>query len=467
MVSGRRFGIVSTLFSIVNERFFNVLSARNKELYLDCLFFLYDRLDQMTADETNTKNNVIDMLSDYLDSKVGAVLYAEDDADLSDNQTNRDKAAWILNMFVAREWLFAEDLGDYKTAVHFYTHSVRVIKTLKDIQDNDRTEYTGLISVIHAMLIGLSKDDIGQFEQIYKRTEELVSNLNTLRSNIFMHYNTMIKGADKDRLKDLFERLMTYKQGFFDTAFYNLMTKDTLQKYKHDIIRRLRDILDEEDTVNKLARARMNETYKTLEDAREFILTKTFWVIEAFENIERIIKTITETSQRYLNVAISKIKYLLNRSADLEGTFNAMFSYVVGSPDDSSFDFVRLTETGNLDQDSLYTARRVSEKIEPVRLTLSEETLDPELVEETMRTLRKNSRYSIRSINREVENILDGRHAIRASSLRLETEEDKIRLMLIYLYSRNGEATYTSESLGKRVTVDGLSFGDFVIKRRT
>jgi hypothetical protein len=455
-----------TLFNIVNERFFNVLSARNKELYLDCLFLLYETLDRMTSEEIITKNHVIEMLTDFLDAKVSAVLYEEDDIGSPSDQTNRGKANWILNMLIAREWLFTEDLGDYKVAVHFYTHSIRVLKTLKDIQDNDKTEYTGLISVIHAMLISMSKDDIGQFEQIYKRTDELVVNLSTLRSNIFKHYNTLIKGAGNDRLKDLFEQLITYKKGFFDTAFYNLMTKDTLQKYKHEIIRRLRDISEDETTINKLAQARINETFKTFDDAKEFVVRKTHDVIEAFVNIERLNRSITETSERYLNVAISKITYLLNRSGDLEGTFNAMFSHVISAPEDSEFGFVRLTETANLDHASLYTARRVSNRIEPVRMNVSDESLDPALIEKTMQTLRQNKRYSIRSINHDVETMLGDRDTIRASSLELDSIESKLRLLLVYLYSRNNEASYTSESLGVMVKVNGLSFVDFIIKRR-
>jgi hypothetical protein len=50
--------------------------------------------------------------------------------------------------------------------------------------------------------------------------------------------------------------------------------------------------------------------------------------------------------------------------------------------------------------------------------------------------------------------------------LELDSIESKLRLLLVYLYSRNNEASYTSESLGVMVKVNGLSFVDFIIKRR-
>ncbi len=457
---------MATLFDIVNKQYFNVLAAKNKELYLECLFLLQDHLDQMTSEKTNTKQKVIEMIADLLDSKIETSMFDDEDELIPENSTNKDKAAFILNLLIKRQWLYMEDLGDYQVAIHLYTHSVKVLRVLREIEANEQTEYTGLISVIHAMVTRLSKDDIGQFEQMYKRTDELVSNLKTLRSNIYMQYSNMLKSASKDKLMELFDSLIKYKQAFFDKAFYNLMTKDTLKKYKLDILNGLKRIIDDDETIDRLAQARINDKFPTIEDAREFVISKTYDVIEAFENIDRLNQSISEKAEMYLNVTISKIRYLLNRSGDFEGTFNRMFERVLSSDHQKTFGFVRLTDTRNLDHDSLYVERRAAERIAPVRIALSQKPLDQAMVDKAMQELKKNQRYSIRTINHDVLQLLNGKDQVIASETPLETYDDYVRLILIYLYSRNDEAIYTSEPLGIKATVNKVSFSDFVIKRR-
>jgi hypothetical protein len=455
---------MANLYRIIGTSFFSALSSRNRDVYLDCLFILHDVLDDLYQEEQNTKPNVTSLIEDYLNSKIDTTIYEEDDS-VANLRGNREKANYILNLLIKQKWLFEEDLGNYSVAINFYNHSSRIIRILKEIESNDQTEYTGLISTIYLSLKNFSYNDIGQFEQIYKRTDELISNLKTLRSNIYLYYNDMIKNKSKENLEELFEQLISYKKKFFDKAFYNLQTKDTLKKYKYDILVYLNQIIENKDAINQLTKLSISDKYPTEEEANNFILMKLHTVLAAFENIDRLNHSISERSEQYINALISKIQYILNRSEDIEGIFNQIFDLVIND-EIEEFDFIKILDTSTLDISSMYTPRKISEKINTSILPFEMLHIDEKSKQETIEELLSNKKYSLDSINSHVIDILRDDIKIKASDLDLSTYDNYIYLILIYLYSRNLEAKYEISPLDEEVSIGKVHFKNFEIVRK-
>lgn len=455
---------MSELYKIIGSTFFRVLSSRNKETYLDCLFLLHDNLDELYQDGQNTKNNVVSIIEDYIGLKMDTTIYDDDDS-IVNLRSNRDKASFMLNLFIKHKWLFEEDLGNYTVAINFYNHSSRIIRTLREIESKDQTEYTGLISSIYFSLKNFSFSDIGQFEQIYKRTEELIANLKTLRSNIYLYYNDMIKNKSRENLELLFEQLLDYKRNFFDKSFYNLYTKDTLKKYKYDIITLLSDILNNNEVIDSLSKLRVNEKFPTEIVARDFIILKLHGVVSAFENIDRLNHSIAERSEQYINALLSRIQYILHRSEDIEGIFNQIYALVLNDRIDD-YKFINMIDTRSLDKESLFTPRKIYEKIHSYQLPFDISGIDEDKKQDTFSTLMGYKKYSLDSINKYVNVKLGNNQLIKASELNPESYDDYIYLILIYLYSRNIEAVYTVDKLDYYVDINGIKFQNFKIMRK-
>jgi len=70
------------LFNIIDNKFFSILSAPNKELYLDCLLEIYQRVDELHTTE-NTKEKIIENIEYLLESR-GEKILEDDSGDLSD-----------------------------------------------------------------------------------------------------------------------------------------------------------------------------------------------------------------------------------------------------------------------------------------------------------------------------------------------------------------------------------------------
>jgi hypothetical protein len=275
----------------------------------------------------------------------------------------------------------------------------------------------------------------------------------------------MIKNKSKENLEELFEQLISYKKKFFDKAFYNLQTKDTLKKYKYDILVYLNQIIENKDAINQLTKLSISDKYPTEEEANNFILMKLHTVLAAFENIDRLNHSISERSEQYINALISKIQYILNRSEDIEGIFNQIFDLVIND-EIEEFDFIKILDTSTLDISSMYTPRKISEKINTSILPFEMLHIDEKSKQETIEELLSNKKYSLDSINSHVIDILRDDIKIKASDLDLSTYDNYIYLILIYLYSRNLEAKYEISPLDEEVSIGKVHFKNFEIVRK-
>ena len=74
------------------------------------------------------------------------------------------------------------------------------------------------------------------------------------------------------------------------------------------------------------------------------------------------------------------------------------------------------------------------------------------------------SRGNKKEIDEHVKQLLEGKQSIEASQINLETQEDFVRLILIFLYSKSVGMHYDVEPLGKECKNNFVTFQNFKIK---
>ena len=82
---------------------------------------------------------------------------------------------------------------------------------------------------------------------------------------------------------------------------------------------------------------------------------------------------------------------------------------------------------------------------------------------ERLQAILRHGAYSKREINKYVINILNGANSIKASELAINDQEDYIKLILIFLYSKSINMDYDVESLGYETVNNFVAFKDFLI----
>lgn len=450
------------LFNKINQNFFNVLSSPNKRTYVDCLFIIYNAVDSIEESFQGDREYVVQRLIDYFDD----IAIEEFEEGMSNSMTSRQKANYVINVFKNSGWLGEEELGDYRTSLNLFDYSIKVISVLDDIVNERQDEYTGEIFAIYTILNSFEVDEgIGIIEQSFKKTNDLIKKLKTLKANIYRYYFDIVSQQSKEDLQNILERLLVeYKQNFFDAAYYNLKTTDSLPRYKRAILSRVSKIYDNVNTMDELAKKVMdtkriddyNEAFSYLEDKLRFI-------IASFNALDNLILDIDRKNEQYISATASKILFLTNHSDDVEGIFNRLFKLVL---EDEDFDYnsiLHLAQVRNLDTESLYNERRLRVDSDPEELFITEDFISEEEKRAKAQSYLRHGIFSKKEINKHVLTLI-GNGSIKASDIELNDQDDFIKLILIFLYSKSINIDYETESLKIKTTNNFVEFNDFIIR---
>lgn len=452
------------LFYKIHPNFFSVLASPNKKTYIDCIFIIYNAVDSIEESFQGDREYVVQRLVDYFDDKV-QTFYEEDTSQIT--RTSRQKATYVINVLKDNGWIGEEELGDYRTSLNLFDYSIKIINTLDDIVHARQDEYSGEIFAVYSLLDSfIENEGIGIIEQAYKKTNDVIRKLKTLKANIFRYYFDVTKKQSKDELQKILEKLLVeYKQNFFDYAYYNLKTKDSLPRYKRGILQGVATIYDNIELMDRLANQVMiDKRIEEYNDAFDYIETRLRYINDSFAALENLIMDIDRKNEQYISAAASKILFLTNHSDDIEGIFNRLFKIILEDEDFNYNDILNISQIKNLDTESLYNARRPRVEPTPEELYIDDNPFTEEERTRYMQNLMRHSKYSKTEINRFVKNLLNGYDSIKASDIKVETEDDFIKIVLIFLYSKSVNISYNVFVTDESVTNNFVTFKEFIIK---
>lgn len=477
---------MNKVFKVINPNFFSCLASPNKEIYLDCLFIIYEQLDSVEDSFQAEREKIVLKLQDYFDEHHLDIYEFENEKE--EIRTSRAKATSVINKLKETGWIGEEELGNYKTSINLFSHSIRFLELLKSLDYQNKTyteeeyteipfgldmynsEYTGDIYAIYSLLKGFEIDHgLNILEQAYIKTKTVINKLKALSSNIYNYYYNITQGKQNQELEELLDNLLIdYKKNFFDNQYYNLKTTDSLARFKLLILKLLKDIYNNDDYMDTLANqvveikkvSDFNNAYKIVEDSIRFI-------INAFNSFETITNTIDKKNEQYITATSQKIAFLTNRSNDIEGIFNKIFDAILKEKDDTKEynQLFNLTYSKNLDENSMYTQRvyRKDPNPEPIDLFFQ---ADEEDRQRAMEKLMKNNIYGKKAINEYVAKLLKDTNIFEAKNINIKTDDDFVKIILIFIYSRSSNMCYTIEQTTERVNINNINFNNFIIKRR-
>lgn len=453
------------LFDTINPNFFSVLSSPNKKTYIDCIFIIYHSIDTIEDAFQGDREFIVSKLVDYFDEQP-----QEEFLDIEEDEparTSRQKALHVISVLKKNGWLGEEELGDYKTSLNLFDYSIQIIDILESISSHRQSEYTGEIYTVYSLLHGFTLDEgIGVLEQAYQKTHDIIRKLKSLKANIYRYYYDITKKQSKNDLQKLLEKLLVeYKQNFFDSAYYNLKTTDSLPRYKRAILESISNIQNSDKTMESLAAmAQKMKRIDDYNDAFHFIEDRLRFITDSFTALEHLILAIDRKNEQYISAAASKILFFTNQSDDIEGIFNRLFRIMLTQKDLDVRGMFNLTHARNLDTGSLYNQRRM--RIEPVaeQLVWDPDMISEEYRQEKIKSLLKNNIFGKKEIDQHVRMLLNGNPSVKASELSLETQEDFIKLILVFLYSKSIGMHYEVEVLKDMAKINEISFQNFKIK---
>lgn len=467
-------------FGMMPDNFFSLLSSKNKRIYLASI------LQSFKTYETGSilgieKKIVADDLVNFLDNS--SYLYdIEDEEDEESNpQSKRELANYILRRMEECGWIYIDVTNDYEEILNFSDMAIIICEALINAYPNAldygedgesyevyANEYQGYIFTIYSLLTNPENVDYAMtFDLVYNYTKQLIRALRRLDSRLKEYIASVVETAE---IKDLMERLMTFKSEIYDRSYVKMKTSDNINRYRLTIVSKL-----EELEANEFAMSMIVNDYKRRYTSSDLAIARANKaideVIDVFNSIDGFVSEIDNKNRTYINSTIGKIKFLLSEDDNIIGKLNSILKYIKNTNEKGKIDksmrlvdtLYTLNRTKVYSQDnSLYTPRGSYSR--NYNQMLDELGLEGfELTDDFLQQFK--SAYNEVEIKNFLEaNMVDGR--LQASHMIQYETEDSTVLMTVYCIMYASNLDYDITIFDRGIEHKRYRLKDFMIERR-
>lgn len=458
------------MFRVLPGNFFVPLSSPNKTVYWECICKLFSVMEHQLSFGVE-REVLVDELQYYFEQTAAAEIVEEDFA----GADSRGKANGILRRLENYGWIEIETDKSYVQRVNFKEYSVRLIKTLLEIEDGKQIEYQGYIYTIYSLVRGNTDNPGVVLLQILENTDLLITGLKNLNSNIKHYIDELTKHSTVAEIMDaLFNDYIT---NIVDKAYHRLLTSDNVSKFRPEIIERLESRSRSKSYIEKASEeiAGLQET--DIDVAREHVYRYLHEIIEAFRNMDDILNEINQKNTQYQRAAINRAKFLLSGNEDIRGQLKEILLGIhevmnrermdLGGIYEIEFleSLVRIFSCSFLDEGSFYSPTEGRKEFVPRQMINREPDL--ELRQEKLRCMMEKMQriLSVEKIGCYVEECLGNRNEMLATELPLSNVEDFVKIIYVRLYGQRKNMKYKIETTHEK-EVNGFRFKDFRIWRK-
>lgn len=458
------------MFQILPENFFVPLSSPNKTVYWECICKLFSVMKHQLSFGVE-REVLVDELQYYFEQSVSADIVEEDFS----GADSRGKANGILRRLEYYGWIEIETDKSYVQKVNFKEYSVRLMKTLLEIEGGKQIEYQGYIYTIYSLVRGTTDHPGVVLLQILENTDFLITGLKNLNSNIKHYIDELTRHSTVAEIMDaLFNDYIT---NIVDKAYHRLLTSDNVSKFRPEIIERLESKSRNKTYIEKASLEIAGLQEINLDTAKEQVYLYLHEVIEAFRNMDDILNEINKKNTQYQRAAINRAKFLLSGNEDIRGQLKDILlgmnevinaeKMELGGIYEIGFleQLIRIYSCNFLDESSFYSPIEGKKEFMPQQMHRKEP--DMELRQEKMRHMMEKMQkiLSPGKIDEYVNNYMENKEEILATELPLSNVEDFVKIIYVRLYGQRKNMKYRIETTEEK-EVNGFRFKDFRIRRK-
>ncbi|SFG37826.1 hypothetical protein SAMN04487761_11532 [Lachnospiraceae bacterium C7] len=443
---------MSNVFNKVSVSFFSGLNSPNRQVYIDCMFRIYD----LAEDEISYKldaTRVKDAVALYLLET--NVALEDEDGDFSDEKRKlNEKPGWVIRRLSYFGWITVENSeGQYGQDIYITKSGMQLIRFIMDLEHPKKKEYSSYIFNIYNILSNKNQWEanpyINALKAVYDCSREL--------SDALRDFNTYIKDTVMElqsvvTYEEITENLNGYANGDF-TRQYQRLVKQNIHLYRRPIIRMLNSLRDDEVIYQKIIEDCMLEEEIIDEIEVETKVYEMFEKIEDFINnkYEKILYDIQSKIERYIYTLVARMKFVSRIGA--QDTVNAVNEVIQilckelkegidekqdgGEEQGPSFLLYRnqtLTEKSVAKPKSYHRITSVKEKIE----TLTEE----ETLKEISRQKQlKNNKFGKEQMLEYTNSLIGDKQELDLKDVSLETQEDFLSAIAMACYAQSNGFT--------------------------
>lgn len=449
---------MSSLFDIVPYNYFQIFNTKSRIAYSEILFLLFSKCEQENS-YTFNKEDFISIIENYFIDKEQIELDEEE----NQANTSREKANVVFRNLKKCGWIDTEFIQNGEQIVNFEDYAISFLSIYFHFDSNSDIELSSYVYRIYKNLINIDTNRIYFIlRDTLDQANSLLRKLKSLNSNIKKYIKRIVdfNGTEEEQLNLILTQLLDdYKLKVIDNAYYYMKTNDNPNKYKNKFKKECEIIK------NNLSSVVINQIIKEenidTEDAKikcENILEDLYYI---FDKIIEIVSEIDIKNTKYINVAIERIRILMNHDVNIEGqVLSILKNFNLLEERDIYFNFC---DNKNITSTSLFTPRTViNVKHSPV---VNNVKLDDFLFKEQIAQMEYSKQFSQESIRDYVTNLLEKKQKLLIDDFDLKNNVVFAKLILIFVYSDTNKDCYKVIWENNIKNVDNIQINDFRIER--
>ncbi|KXG75840.1 hypothetical protein AN618_17500 [Fervidicola ferrireducens] len=457
-------------FDKIPENLFSVLASKNKHVYLDSLFIIFQAYQEEMLVK---KDDLVERLKSYLENS-SFLPEEEEDEERPDDASLSALAHFILRKLEKTGWIYRDYSENFiEEIIYLHDYSIKILNTLYELQVDEVKDYG---SYVHSAYNNLKNQDLERNEdaifalrEAYRRTKDLVNELKSLLNNLRKYHQSLY---EKEEIRQILrEHFDEFRELIDERIYHPLKTLDSIPRYKTPIINILNSWLYDKEMMDLLVKSSVRRRiYKDEEEALEKVTGMITEIVNIYYNIDVLLKEIDRKRAAYTRASVERMQYLLNVDMSLKGKIVEILKAL---PENEEIvtavnEAVLLFPQSYIDENSLYV-KKSERKLQDIKFTKIKEPEEEGVFEKEMESLKERLKSALtrKKVFEFFKKLLKGKREVFSEEINLENDEEFLMLILgVIMHDEKGSFYDVAFEEKGSVSVNGYRIPRMKIKKK-
>lgn len=409
-----------------------------------------------------------------LEDELAEAVFEDEDIEEEERHDISGKARFLIRKLCAKGWFQKEAGENFQEYITVPGYSSRMLELLHQLRDNSPMRgYSYVFGTYSTLKVAdesdSSYDKMAAVYGAYENTESLIRLLKMVYHNIKHYFQIQSELTNINEV--LSSHFDEYSRNLAEAYIRPLKIKDSVPKYKNPIRDVLHRWLDDDALLTAMCKESLGEKrFSSISQCRNDLLTKIYWIIERYENMEaEYLDEIDKQVRRYTRATTQKLEILSNRDQTVRGNLNYLLTQLGQKKRDTELSeriqgIFHLYEQSTLTSKSLWHQKRPTKRKRSEPVAILDSTPDVQIRTQANNLLK--TEYDKTHIRLFLQNLLEGKSSITSMDWTLSDDKAYIMNLLSVLDANSRDATHNIKELDGIVSQNGYTIPNMEISRR-
>ena len=428
------------MFETLPSNFFNLLVAKNRDLYVTALFAVRKAIRQ---DLYLTREDLARRIAISMEEEIKNANIDDDEGKFESEDLNsvNSKALYIIRKLRDYGWINIDfnAKNSFEEYIAVPAYSTQAINFLYSLTDEADQEYNSLVYSTYAALKMADTDNNDFYDALvtaYKNTDKLNESL----ANLYYGIRSIEQRISENiEINDVISiHFNEYLSKLHDHYYHPYKTFDSVERFRSPILKMIKKWRNDNSIRRKLIEVARSKFPNKKGDALYESITNMYdFIYQTYDEIEEKMELIDNKINEYTSSTIDKMKHLVSMDESYKGKITFLVKTIIDNKEhadeivDMFMDNTILQVQEYASKEGLYTKREIQITSELSIVEIVTEEKVGEDVDEIFGKIIQG--YNTNKIKEFILSRAYGRSEISIAELNINNDEDFILSILAML----------------------------------